>query len=110
MVLKDLPIGKVVKKKCYRDFPLSTVLIFTVPCLIPFKEISLELVKTTKNLFKSPLNLHLIRLGCFMVNAIWTERQMSNLVLNVKYLLLLSVLNATEFYNLGHIQCIIRVH
>ena len=33
---------------------------------------------------------------------------MSKLVLNVKYLLLLSFLTAAEFYNLGHIQGIIR--
>ena len=30
--------------------------------------------------------------------------------LNVKYLLLLSFLTAVEFYNLGHILGIIRVH
>ena len=35
---------------------------------------------------------------------------MSELVLNVKYLLLLSFLTEAEFYNLGHIQGIIRVH
>jgi hypothetical protein len=35
---------------------------------------------------------------------------MSKLVLNVKYLLLLCVLTVAEFYNLGHIQGIIRVH
>ena len=34
---------------------------------------------------------------------------MLKLVLNVKYLLLLSFLTAAEFYNLGHIQGIIRV-
>ena len=34
---------------------------------------------------------------------------MSKLVLNVKYLLLLSFLTDAEFYNLGHIQGIIRV-
>ena len=34
----------------------------------------------------------------------------SKLVLNVKYLLLLSFLTAAEFYNLGHIQGIKRVH
>ena len=34
---------------------------------------------------------------------------MSKLVLNVKYLLLLSLLNSAKFYNLGHIQDIIRV-
>ena len=33
---------------------------------------------------------------------------MSKLVLNVKCLLLLSFLTATEFYNLGHIQGIIK--
>ena len=38
-----------------------------------------------------------------LVHVIWTERQMSKLVLNVKYLLLLSFLTAAEFYNLGHI-------
>ena len=37
-------------------------------------------------------------------------RRMSKLVLNVKYLLLLSFLTAAKFYNLGHIQGIIRVH
>ena len=34
----------------------------------------------------------------------------SKLVLNVKYLLLLSFLTGAEFYNLGHIQGMIRVH
>ena len=32
------------------------------------------------------------------------------LVLNVKYLLLLSFLTVAEFYNLGHIQGIMKVH
>ena len=41
---------------------------------------------------------------------LWTGRRMSKLVLNVKYLLLLSFLTAAKFYNLGHIQGIIRVH
>ena len=41
---------------------------------------------------------------------IWTERRISKLVLNVKYLLLLSFLTEARFYNLGHIQGIIRVH
>ena len=45
-----------------------------------------------------------------LVHVIWTERQMLKLVLNVKYLLLLSFLTVTEFYNLGHIQGIISVH
>ena len=45
-----------------------------------------------------------------LVHVIWTERQMSKLVLNVKYLLLLSFLTVAKFYNLGHIQGIIRVH
>ena len=35
---------------------------------------------------------------------------MSILVLNVKYLLLLSFLTVTEFYTLGHIPGIIRLH
>ena len=39
-----------------------------------------------------------------------TEGQMSKLMLNVKYLLLLFFLTAAEFYNWGHIQGIIRVH
>ena len=43
-------------------------------------------------------------------NVIRTGRQMSKLVLNAKYLLLLSFLIAAMFYNLGHIQVIIRVH
>ena len=43
-----------------------------------------------------------------LVHVIWTERQMSKLALNDKYLLLLSFLTAAEFYNLGHIQGIIR--
>ena len=45
-----------------------------------------------------------------LVHVIWTERRMSKLELNVKYLLLLSFLTAAEFYNLGHIQGIMRVH
>ena len=49
-------------------------------------------------------------LNLCLLHVIWTERQMSKLVLNVKYLLLLSFLTATEFYNLGHIQGVIRVH
>ena len=39
-----------------------------------------------------------------MVHVIWTKCRMSKLVLNVKYLLLLSFLTAAEFYNLWHIQ------
>ena len=35
---------------------------------------------------------------------------MSKLVLNVKYLFSLSFLTVAEFYNLGHIQDMIRVH
>ena len=45
-----------------------------------------------------------------LVHVIWTERRMSKLALNVKYLLLFSFLTSAEFYNLGHIQGIIRVH
>ena len=45
-----------------------------------------------------------------VVHVIWTGRQMSKLVLNVKYLLLLSFLTVAKFYNLGHIQGMIRVH
>ena len=36
--------------------------------------------------------------------------EMLKLVLNVKYLSLLSFLTAAEFYNLGHIQGIMRLH
>ena len=36
-----------------------------------------------------------------MVHVIWTERQMSKFVLDVKYLLLLSFLPVAEFYNLA---------
>ena len=43
-----------------------------------------------------------------LVHVIWTERRMSKLMLNVKYMLLLSFLTAADFYNLGHIQGIIR--
>ena len=39
-----------------------------------------------------------------LVHVIWTERRMLKLVLNVKYLLLLSFLIAAKFYNLGRIQ------
>ena len=39
-----------------------------------------------------------------LVHVIWTERPMSKLVLNVKYLLLLSFLTTAKFYNLGHTQ------
>ena len=45
-----------------------------------------------------------------LVHVIWTGRRMSKLVLNVKYLLLLSFLTAAKFYNLGHIQGIIRYY
>ena len=45
-----------------------------------------------------------ITLGLCLILVIWTERTMSKLVLNVKYLLLLSFLTAAEFYNLRHIQ------
>ena len=38
------------------------------------------------------------------VHVILTERRMSKLVFNVKYLLLLFFLTVSEFYNLGHIQ------
>ena len=38
-----------------------------------------------------------------LVHVIWTEGWMLKLVLNVKYLLLLSFSTADEFYNLGHI-------
>ena len=44
-----------------------------------------------------------------LVHVIWTGRPMSKLELNVKDLLLLSFLTVAEFYNLGHIQGIIRV-
>ena len=47
---------------------------------------------------------------CFLVPVIWSEPRMSKLVLNVKYLLFLSFLTTAEFYNLGHVQGIIRVH
>ena len=40
-------------------------------------------------------------------HVIWTGCLMTKLVLNVKYLLLLSFLTMTKFYNLGHIQGII---
>jgi hypothetical protein len=43
-------------------------------------------------------------------HVIWTESRMSKLVLNAKYLLLLSFLTKADFYNLGHIQGIVRVH
>ena len=39
----------------------------------------------------------------------WKERQMLELVSNVKYVLLLPFLTAAKFYNLGHIQGIKRV-
>ena len=45
-----------------------------------------------------------------LVHVIWTDHRMSKLVFNVKYLLLLSFLTVAEFYNLGHIQGIKRVH
>ena len=43
------------------------------------------------------------------LSVIWTARRMLKLVLNVKYLLLVSFLTAAKFYNLMHIQGIIRV-
>ena len=60
----------------------------------------------------SSLFFHWWDLSCGVlcpVHVIWTEHRMSKLVLNVKYLLLLSFLTAAKFYNLGHIQGIIRV-
>ena len=45
-----------------------------------------------------------------LVHVIWAGLCMSKLILNVKYLVLLSFLTVVEFYNLGHIQGIIRVH
>ena len=44
-----------------------------------------------------------------LVHVIWTGCRMLKLVLNVKYLLLLSFLSAAKFYNLGCIQGIRRV-
>ena len=52
--------------------------------------------------------LHLFLIGLCLVHVIWTKRRMLKLVLNVKYLLLLSFLTVTKFYNLGHIQGIIK--
>ena len=40
----------------------------------------------------------------FLVHVIWTEHQMSKLVLNVKYFFHCYLLNAPSIYNLGHIQ------
>ena len=54
--------------------------------------------------------LHLFLIGLCLVHVIWTKRRMLKLVLNVKYLLLLSFLTVTKFYNFEHIQGIIRVH
>ena len=51
--------------------------------------------------------LHLFLIGLCLVHVIWTKRRMLKLVLNVKYLLLLSFLTVTKFYNLGYIQGII---
>ena len=44
-----------------------------------------------------------------LVHVIWTGHRMSKLVLSLKYLLLLSFLIVAKFYNMGHIQGIIRV-
>ena len=44
-----------------------------------------------------------VSLSC-PVHVIWTGHRMSKLMLNVKYLLLLSFLTESEFYNLGYIQ------
>ena len=67
--------------------------------------------------FSSNLNLSIAdcstqvrALNICLVHVIWAERLMSKLVLNVKYLLLLSFLTAAKFYNLGYIQGITRVH
>ena len=45
-----------------------------------------------------------------MLHVIWTGCRMSKLVLYVKYCYCYYFLTAAEFYNLGHIQGIIRVH
>ena len=54
--------------------------------------------------------LHLFLIGLCLVHVIWTKRRMLKLVLNVKYLLLLSFLTENEFYNLRHNQGIIGMH
>ena len=58
---------------------------------------------------KNNLESHVFGTYLCPVHVIWTERRMSKLVLNVKYLLLLSFLTAVEFYNLRHIQGITRL-
>ena len=74
--------------------------------------LSLEGIWTleSRTIFENLKNNLSSKVGLCLVHVIWTGRRMSNLVLNVKYLLLLSFLTAAEFYNLGHIQGIIRVH
>ena len=62
------------------------------------------------NLLSRKVYLHVNKFVLGLVHVICTERWMSKLVLNVKYLLLLSFLTAAEFSNLRHIQGIIRVH
>ena len=55
-------------------------------------------------------HLQLIHLLEKLKLDIRTGHQMSKLVLNVKYLFLLSFLSMAEFYNLGHIQGILRMY
>ena len=60
---------------------------------------------------KRASNMSVVQFRLFKgpVHVIYTGRRMLKLVLNVKYLLLLSILTVAEFYNLGHIQSIMRV-
>ena len=60
---------------------------------------------------KRASNMSVVQFRLFKgpVHVIWTGCRMLKLVLHVKYLLLLSILPVAEFYNLGHIQSIIKV-
>ena len=59
---------------------------------------------------KRASNMSVVQFRLFKgpVHVIWTGRRMLKLVLNVKYLLLLSILTVDKFYNLGQIQSILR--
>ena len=61
-----------------------------------------------KNLGKLKINKEEFPVNIWFMS--FGECRMSKLALIVKYLLLLYFFTAVQFHNLGHIQCIIRVH
>ena len=104
---KNINMAYIVLKSWNKEKELRKMLIKAVTALIKrlwALNIMLEIYHKQKS------NQIQSKFSRINVHVIWKERRMSKLVLNVKYLLLLSFLTAAEFYNLGHIQVITRVH